>query len=912
MGEVYRAHDTRLDRSVAIKVLPAHLSSNAELRSRFEREARTISSLNHPHVCSLYDIGNESDVDFLVMEYIEGETLADRLESGKDRTESGGLQTQEALRLGAEIAEALDAAHRKGIVHRDLKPGNVMLTRTGVKLLDFGLARIMELPEGPTSSLTQMATHAASNDPITQQGTILGTFQYMSPEQLEGGTADARSDIFALGGLLYEMATGKRAFEGKSQASLIAAILERSPEPMSQVAPFTPPALENLVKACLSKDPDDRVQTAHDVLLQLRWIIEGGSQAGIPAPVAAHRKRALRLPWILAAVFAVTTAVFAYMTLTVEKPVRVKTTTDIRTAENSPMVTWFGGHLALSPDGRHVAYVAFSEGSFTLWVRSLDNPIPRLINGTESATYPFWSPDSKTIAYFSTGKLRKIPVGGGPAVTLCSAGFARGGAWSKNGMIVFAPSPTAPLVAVSAAGGTPVEVTQMGSTTNSHRFPCFLPDGEHFVYVATGTGADRELRVGSLDGSVDRELFQIDSNARYANGHLLHVRENTLIATPFDSKALQVVGEGAAIAEPIATSANYSRADFSVSQNGVLVHAEGTGDVGSNLVTYDREGTQLGSLENDIGIDDPVLSLDATRLAFMRSDARQGDIDVWTYDLRREVFSRLSYSGNADDPVWSLDGKHIIYADNGNLYRKLASGAGEAHLIYASARDKVTHDWSRDGRWVVYSVVSTDEFENIWVIDLEGEAPEPEGGTVVQQDVSSRDETGQPATSGFARPGSTVPTEKGVGKPMVLIRTPYRETQAALSPDARWIAYASDASGQMEVYIQSFPGLAGKWQVSNAGGAMPRWRGDGKELFFINPEREMMAADITATHDELTVGTVEKLFTTRMHRSPSIRTHQYVVRDDGNLFIVADRPTAADRGGSFAHLIVNWDTDLTK
>ncbi|NNE08060.1 MAG: hypothetical protein HKN20_05805, partial [Gemmatimonadetes bacterium] len=417
-----------------------------------------------------------------------------------------------------------------------------------------------------------------------------------------------------------------------------------------------------------------------------------------------------------------------------------------------------------------------------------------------------------------------------------------------------------------------------------------LPDGEHVVYLSMSP-ENAELRVASLDGSVDRKLMDTQSNARYANGHLLHTRGNTLIATPFDPKSLTATGDGLTILEPVAMSPNWGRADFDVSQNGVLVYSREIAETGSRIVTYARDGRTLASAENPFGMDDFTLSPDDGRLAFMRSDPVEGDYDVWIYDLNRETYSRLSLSGTADDPVWSPDGRHVVFADNRQLYRRLASGAGEQELVGSSPEDKVPHDWSRDGRWIIFSIVTGSSLEDLVAIDLEGEAPEPDS------------------------------TETWIGKPVTVLATPYRETQAALSPDARWIAYASDASGEIEVYVQSFPDLEEKWQISTDGGGMPRWRGDGRELYFANLDRAIMAVEITpegggAAGDgsgggrKLAIGDVRKLFDTNMDRSVYIRTHQYVVTDDGETFIVGERPAAAERGGSHWELVTNWDVVL--
>src|SRR5262249_36604381 len=476
MGEVYRAKDTRLDRIVAIKVLPSHLSENAEIRQRFDREPKTISSLSHPHICALHDVRHQHGTDYLVMEFLEGESRADRLAKGP-------LPTEQALRYGIQIADALDRAHRQGIVHRDLKPGNVMLTKSGVKLVDFGLAKLAAA--GPVaSSLSILPTQAGAN--LTQDGTILGTFQYMSPEQLEGKEAGARSDIFAFGAVLYEMATGNKAFAGKSQASLIAAILDSQPAPISTVQPMSPPALDRVVQTCLAKDPDDRWQTAHDVMLELKWIAEGGSQAGVPAPVAARRVQRERTAWIAAALFAA--AALALATLYFATPRRGDRI--VRTSILPPSKTVYrsvgesAGPPAISPDGLTLAFTASdTPGRSQLWVRSFDAAAPRALPGTEGAMYPFWSPDSKSIGFFCSGKLKKVDAAGGPVLTICDAADGRGGTWGRDGVIVFEPHFREPLARVSASGGPVTAGTKLDESRRetTHRFPFFLPDGKHLL-----------------------------------------------------------------------------------------------------------------------------------------------------------------------------------------------------------------------------------------------------------------------------------------------------------------------------------------------------------------------------------------------------------------------------------------------
>src|SRR5262252_4588936 len=477
MGEVYKAKDTRLERDVAVKVLPEHLATSEEIRQRFEREAKTISQFSHPHICALYDVGREGDVEYLVMEYLEGESLADRL--GK-----GALPTEQILRYGIEIADALDKAHRQGIVHRDLKPGNIMLTKSGVKLLDFGLAKPLAAAGAQTiSGASVMATEAQVSQPLTERGTILGTFQYMAPEQLEGGEADARSDIFAFGAVLYEMATGRKAFTGKSQASLISSIMREEPAPISSIAPMVPPALNRVVRTCLAKDPEDRFQTAHDVKLQLEWVQEGGSEAGLPAPVVARRKNREKLAWAVAAVAIAAAALATYGWIRrAPTPPRI-VRFDIGTPEDVIAVD----APRVSPDGRFVAFNATdASGKTRIWLRPLNVLTAQPLNGTEGTTRPFWSPDSRFLAFMADGKLKKIDVTGGPPTKICDAPTAVDGSWSPGGVILLDGTGIDPILRVPAAGGAPVVwvKAELSRKETQVGWPEFLPDGRHFLYMA--------------------------------------------------------------------------------------------------------------------------------------------------------------------------------------------------------------------------------------------------------------------------------------------------------------------------------------------------------------------------------------------------------------------------------------------
>ncbi|MDQ5856880.1 MAG: protein kinase, partial [Acidobacteriota bacterium] len=609
MGEVYRARDTRLERTVAVKVLPAHLSSSPESRQRFEREARTISQLSHPHICALYDVGREGDIEYLVMEYLEGETLADRLARGP-------LPIEQVLRWGCEIADALDKAHRSGIVHRDLKPGNVMLTKSGVKLLDFGLARVLA-PASAATQLTALPTQALA---LTQEGTLLGTLQYMAPEQLEAKEADARTDIFALGALLYEMATGTKAFAGASQASLIGSILRDEPRPISDVVPLTPAALDRIVRTCLAKDPEDRWQTARDVSRQLKEIVEGKSQIGLPAAVATGRRTRGQLAWIVAALLAVALAASLLRGLRQPEPRK-----PIRFSIPPPEQREFaripeGNSLALSPNGETLAMIVRTAGRNSLWVRRLDALAPDEIEATEGAISPFWSPDSRFIGFFAGGKLRKISAGGGPPQALCDSASGNGATWGRDGTILFVEwsGGREGIYRVSSEGGVPARLTldEQSKEKGLDGWPFFLPDGRHFLYVSGAFGGKKggSIRVGSLDSRQTRPVISVNSRVAYClPGYLLFVREGTLLAQPFDATALRTTGDQFPISDDVWFFRATGSAAFSVSENGNLVYLARSPS--SRLTWRDRSGREIGVVGAPALFGRPRLSPDGSRFA---------------------------------------------------------------------------------------------------------------------------------------------------------------------------------------------------------------------------------------------------------------------------------------------------------
>jgi serine/threonine protein kinase len=864
MGEVYRARDTRLERAVAVKVLTAHLSSDPTRKQRFEREAKTISSLNHPHICVLYDVGNQDGVDYLVMECVEGETLAKRLEKGP-------LPLEQVLRFGAQIADALDKAHRSGVVHRDLKPGNIMLTKAGAKLLDFGLSKTIEA--APAANLETMVTTSKA---LTADGFIVGTFQYMSPEQLEGKEADARSDIFSLGAVIYEMATGQKAFTGKSQTSLIAAILAAEPQPITKLQPMVPPALERVVKTCLAKDPDDRWQTAHDLKLQLEWIAEGGSLAGVPAPVVARRKSRER---VLLGVLATTAMAavflgFLYVSRAPEQARIVRAS--IQSGANSNFN--FGG-FAVSPDGKRLAYLASApDGKNLLWIRSIDSFQAQPLAGTEGAGYPFWSPDGRFVGFFAGNKLKKIEASGGPPETLCDAPFGRGGTWNREGVILFTPTFNTPLYRVDAAGGgTATEVTRLDTSKGetSHRWPYFLPDGRHFLYLAGSPYAPKEnptnsIMVGSLDSKESKPLFRTRSNAIYASDHILFLRLDTLMAQPFDAKRLELTGEALPIGDHVRENEPSVFGLFSASSSGVLAYAEGIANENRQLIWVDRSGRKVGEVPGADAYQDLRISPDGKRLSFtLQSGAR----DIWIEDIARSARTKLTFgSASAQTdfvPIWTPDGLRIAYvsARGGKfgLYQRASDGSGnEEILLEPTEKPRHLDDWSRDGKYVAFEEFSQGGWAT-WMLPRFGEQ-----------------------------------------KPYPFLQSPTNLSLLRFSPDGKWVAYCSAETGRMEVYVVPFPGPGAKWQISTGGGIWPSWRRDGKELFYLAPDNKLMAAEVKTTGLNFGVGTVSSLFETRLLRSVG---QPYDATADGQQFIInysGEQPSAA------ISLVVNWNAEATK
>jgi eukaryotic-like serine/threonine-protein kinase len=847
MGEVYRARDTRLNRDVAVKTVKGPFTE------RFEREAHAISSLNHPHICTLYDVGQHEGSGYLVMEYIEGKPVA------------GPLPVEQAVAYGIEICEALHAAHRKGIVHRDLKPANILVTKQGVKLLDFGLAKLGAAGgnrSGAVSESAEQATVAA----LTGAHTVVGTPQYMAPEQIEGKEVDARTDIFAFGCVLYELLTGHRAFEGKTSSSVMASVLATTPRPIEQLVPLTPPALERIVSRCLAKDPDDRWQTARDVMAELQWVAQGGSRVGLPAIVTGRRKTREGLAWAACAVATVTAAGFAvaWMRRAPEPPqiVRFPLPTPDGLSNPSPP--------EVSPDGRTIAFAAAdSEGKQLIWIRPLDSLEAHPLAGTDGVLRPFWSPDSRSLAFMAGGKLKKVEISGGPPQTICDAPTGADGSWSPEGVILFDGRGNDPIWRVSAAGGIakPEVASDQAKGRAAAGWPVFLPDGRHYLYASfPATGDEQTLMVGSLDSTEASALFKTNSRVGYAEpGYLLYVRENTLVAQRFDARSLKLQGEAVPVGEGLGVD-SVGLASFSTSRNGVLAFR--AGDVqGRRLVWFDRNGKETPAIDAVGDYRDASISPDGKRVVFDAS-ATQSIGDLWIRDLERGVTSRFTFETAAElDPQWSPDGRRIVYTSRakgpGDLYVKDASGTREAEPLLVTPDVKMVSDWSRDGAYILYSDQATDTGWDVWALPMVGDK-----------------------------------------KPFPVVKTKFTELFATFSPDGKYVAYFSNESGRMEVYVQEFPEARNKWQVSTSGGNQPFWRGDGRELFYRAGSR-LMAVPIT-TGANFSIGTPAELF-----QAPfaNILTRSlYHPTPDGQRFLVV--ASLSRESVRPASVVLNWTAAL--
>ena len=887
MGEVWRAKDSRLGREVALKVLPEAVATDPDRLSRFEQEARSASALNHPNIVTVYDVGQADSVAYIAMELVEGTSLRDVLAAG-------ALPTKKLLSIAGQIAEGLARAHAAGIVHRDLKPENLMISADGfVKILDFGLAKLIS---PSIEAVSEMPTAARAE---TQPGTVLGTVGYMSPEQAMGKALDFRSDQFSLGAILYEMATGVRAFRRGSAPETLAAIIREEPESVADRRTDAPRPLVWIVERCLEKDPEERYASTRDLARDLTQLSEHLSEAGsglrrADLPPAPRRYRREAIAWTAAAALAVLAAALALLqrqaTSGSGRRIQASILPDVSTPE---AVTLPGSAatavpsksgldmlaVALSPDATRLAFLAPAPGGRrALWIRPLSASAPAMVAGSEGASYPFWSPDGRWIAFFARGKLLKIETQGGLAQTLCDAPAGRGGSWNPGGDIIFAPSPVGPLSLVSAAGGQPVAATRLDASRREagHRWPQFLPDGRRYIYFAMVEAAgspdkDQGLRLGSLDSGQNKFLLPSFSSAVYAPpGYLLYANaEKLLMAQAFDARAGVLRGRPASLSEKIEVVTNRLNLLASASADSTLAYY---GDVRPRmtLAWFDRAGQRIGSVGSPDDYGNLNLSPDGKRLAVTVGETSSPSADVWVFDLARGVGTRLtSEPGAKYHPVWSPDGSRIAYglfegAAGGKLCVRDANGLGSEEVLAAAPSKPMTlpWDWSRDGRFLAYALIDSRGWSDLWILPLTGDR-----------------------------------------KVFELLQTRSGEVGSVFSPDSRWLAYASNESGKNEVYVRSYPGAGGKWQISTAGGIRPRWRRDGKEIFYISGDGTLMSVAVNEGVS-LDFGLPKPLF------KVLVRFGYYDVTADGQRFLVNVRPEQEEIPP--ITLVLNWAEGLQK
>ena len=888
MGEVWRARDTRLDREVAIKVLPASFANDADRLRRFEQEARATSATNHPNILTVYDIGNHEGAPYIVEELLDGEELRARLNEG-------AIPPRNATEYARQIAEGLAAAHAKGIVHRDLKPENIFVTTDGrLKILDFGLAKLRPQPA------TQAGSEIETQKLITDPGTVMGTVGYMSPEQVRGQEADTRADIFSFGVILYEMLSGRRAFNGESAIEVMNAILKEDPPELGEWDVKITPGLEKIVRRCLEKKPEQRFHSAHDLGYALEALSsssgarpesqpesrpESQFDTQAAAPVAtkgtgpSHLFGSLRLAWAIAALLSIVTlgVIWAYFT---RQP-----TADARLMKFSilpPEKSSFG-QIAVSPDGRHLAFTAVTGGKNQLWARAFDATGAKPLPGTQDAFFPFWSPDSRFIGFFANGWLKKIEATGGPVQTLCEVDIPMGAAWSRDGVILFAQVPLG-LLRISATGGEVTQVTTYDKSRQEfpHCYPRWLPDGRHFLYsISSELKEMRGLYVGSLDGAVKRRLLDAGPVIAYmpavpgdpadGDGWLVFVRDGTLLAQRFDARRLAFTGDPFSLSDKVGSDLFFTNfSTFTVSDNGVLVFDPSPNRQRRQYLFVDRSGRPTKSLDVVAGIFQFWLSPDEKRFIADCVDPQIGTYDLWMYDVADAHAARFTFDPQHDyNPVWSPDGSRIVWASNQDaLYQKAANLAGDKTLLLKSDSTKFPTDWSQDGRFIIYSQIDPKTKSDVWFLPASG---------------------------------------SGEVKPFPVLQTDANESAGTLSLDGRWLAYSSDVSGRLEVYVQGYPGGGGKRQISTGGGDIPRWRRDGRELFYYTGDGKLMAAPVKSG-ENFETGAAVSLFEFRAGTVQSFAP--YAVTADGQRFlinaVVETAPSAP------LTVVVNWAAGMKK
>ncbi|HWB84207.1 MAG TPA: protein kinase [Bryobacteraceae bacterium] len=852
MGTVYQARDTRLNRQVAVKV------SSEQFSERFGREALAVAALNHPHICTLYDVGP----NYLVMEYVEGREI------------KGPLAVEPALRLAVQLADALDAAHTKGIIHRDLKPANVLVTKSGVKVLDFGLAKVVT----PAVS----STEETITDHITQEGSIVGTLHYMSPEQLRGEPADARSDIFSFGLVIYELLTGRRAFDAENSASLIAAILTADPPPLRSLQPVVPAALERVLHRCLAKDPEERWQSARDLRAELDWISGSSGAAAAAAIEPSPRHKALasrRLAWGLAAVSMVAAAIA--VTAYVRKTPPVYPMARLNLLPHDEGAVFISdpsmGGLAISPDGKMLAYITEAKAVSTLYVTSLDSGEPRALY-TGSCGKPFWSPDGRSLAFYSPAGLLRVDLAGGAPQTLVSA-VARGGTWNRNGVILFPFGSTQRnrrIHRISAGGGTPIPVTALDTSLgeDAHYWPQFLPDGKHFLYLGRREApAKSAIYVTSLDDPGHRvKLIETEYRAVYAppacggsDGWLLYVQGSTVVARPFNTRDMSLHGNPVTLVPNVERVGSDAYVDISVSDNGILAYNPSVEPIW-HLSWRDRKGARIGSIGGPGLFGSWRISPDGASVAVARLDPVTTLRDVFLFDAGHGAARRFSFAGNSDSPVWSPDGKWIAWADDDfGILRKKALGGGEEVLLPGRAGFEL-NSWSPDGRSLLYEVHTNETLSDIWELPLES-------------------------------------TEGRPGKPHPLFQSTLDEMDGQVSPNGKWIGYAAqDAAAEStpDIFIRPSHATGEKWQISTDGGATPRWRGDSRELFYYRAGKIMAVSIEEAERGSISIGVPKELF-----QLPTATS--FDVTRDGQRFLVSEQEGSGPRP---LGVLLHWQDSL--
>lgn len=886
MGVVYKAQDTKLDRLVALKFLPQHVSGSEEEKTRFVQEAKAAAALNHPNICTVYGIEESASAEvsadgqmFIAMEFVEGQTLRQKTSGGAEQRPA--LQLKQVVDIGVQLADGLAIAHDKGIVHRDLKPENIMLQKDGrVKIMDFGLAKLK----------------GASR--LTKAGSTVGTAGYMSPEQVQGEETDHRTDIFSLGVILYELFVSQSPFKGVHETAINYEIVNVDPEPMTSVKPEIDPELDRIILECLQKEPDERYQAVKDVSKELKRFTRESSrqrmsrtrtvtsvdhdtrmQAG-----SGHSKSPLdrvpRVLWIgLSLLFFVTTIVSVFFmredSATSGEVVRAFVPLPERSSLSS---SFGGGHIALSPDGRKLAFVAVdSLGRRNLWVRPLSALSASILHGTEGAWAPFWSPDNRSIAFFAGGKLKKIEATGGPPFSICDIVVPRGGSWGKNGIIVLPIDQSAGISQVSDAGGVPKEVTTLDKSRNeqTHRWPYFLPDGKHFLYFSrttvAGSGGELDaMMVASIDGTVNKRLMAGISNVAYASGHLLYMRENSLMAHPFDPDDLELKGDPVPIGEGVQFDARFSVASFSVSNTGVLVYQGRSSASTPELTLMNPKGEKIFSLRNVEIFVTARLSRDGRRIAMDLYHTGARNSDIWLYEVDRGVNTRFTFDPAIEwNPVWSADGSRVVFASNRkthhDLYEKVSSGAASEQLLLESGYDKIPTDWSPDGKFLLFHSSGDPKTKtDIWVLPMFGEK-----------------------------------------KPAPFLQTEYSELNGRFSPDMRWIAYQSNESGSVEVYVRPFPGADAKWQVSTSGGSWPRWHRNGKEIFY-SRSGKIMSVEVDGAGSTFRIGKVREHFDQSSVGGTAIRD----ISDDGQRIFL--EISNVQQEAVPLTLVVNWTAEAVR